>query len=54
VRQEQVTHVQQIQLQTQPSSKNKEHEEVPEEEDENAKNIQETVDMPQPSLRRST
>jgi hypothetical protein len=54
VRQEHVPQVQQIQLETQPSSEKEEHEEVPEEEDEDAENIQETVDMPQPSLRRST
>jgi hypothetical protein len=41
-------------LETHPSSEKKEHEEVPKEEDEDAKNIQENVDMPQPSLRIST
>jgi hypothetical protein len=58
VRQEHVrhVHVQQIQLETQPSSERQEHEEVPEEEDEDVdvENIQETEDMPQPSLRRSS
>jgi hypothetical protein len=56
VRQEQVPQVQQIQLETQPSSERQEHEEVLEEEDEDvdAENIQETEDMPQPSLRRSS
>jgi hypothetical protein len=54
VRQKHVPQVQQIQLETQPSSEREEHEEVPEEEDEDAENIQETEDMPQPSLRRSS
>jgi hypothetical protein len=56
VRQEKVPQVHQIQLETQPSSKRQEHEEVPEEEDEDVdeENIQETEDMPQPSLRRSS
>ena len=43
-------------METQPSLERKNHEEVPEEEDEDvdAKNIEETKDMPQPSLRRSS
>jgi hypothetical protein len=41
-------------LETQPSSEREEHEEVLEEEDEDAENIQETEDMPQPSLRISS
>jgi hypothetical protein len=39
VRQEQVPQVQQIQLETQPSSEREEHEEVPEEEYEDGENI---------------
>jgi hypothetical protein len=54
VRQDNVLEVQQIQLETQPSSEKEEHEEGPEEEDEYVKNIQETEDIPQPSLRIST
>jgi hypothetical protein len=41
-------------LETQPSSERQEHEEVSEGEDEDVENIQETEDMPQPSLRRSS
>jgi hypothetical protein len=40
-------------LETQLASEKEEHEEVPEEEDEDVKIIQETEDMPQPSLSRS-
>ena len=54
MRQEQVPQTQQVQLETQPSSGKNEYEEVLEKEDEDAKNILETVDMPQPYLRRST
>jgi hypothetical protein len=54
VRQEHVPQVQQIQLETHPSSKKEEHEEVPKQEYGDAENIQETMVMPQPSLRRST
>ena len=54
VRQEHVPQIQKIQLETQPSSGRQEHEEVPEEEDAYVENIQETKDMPQPSLRRYT
>jgi hypothetical protein len=54
MRQEQVPQIQQIQLETQPSTGKEEHEEVPKEEDEDAKNFQENVEMPQPTLRRST
>jgi hypothetical protein len=41
-------------LETQPSTENKEQEEAFEEVDEDAENIQENVEMPQPTLRRST
>jgi hypothetical protein len=41
-------------LETQPSSEREEHGEFREEEDVDEENIQETEDMPQPSLRRST
>jgi len=41
-------------LETQPSSSKEDDEQVPKQEDENAENIQENVDMPQPSLRIST
>jgi hypothetical protein len=41
-------------LKTQPSLERQEHEEFLEEENEDAENIQETQDMPQQSLRRST
>jgi hypothetical protein len=41
-------------LETPPSLENKDYEEVPKEEDEDAKNFQENMEMPQSSLRRST
>jgi hypothetical protein len=46
VRHEQVPQFQQFELETQPSSEKEDHEEFLEEYDEDAKKIQETVDMP--------
>jgi SpoVK/Ycf46/Vps4 family AAA+-type ATPase len=54
MKQTQVPQIQQIQLETQPSSENEEHEEAPKEEDVDVENFQENVEMLQPTLRRST
>ena len=52
--QEQVPQYQEVELETRPSTEEKEQEDVFEEEDADLENIQETIKIPQPSLRRYT